>query len=164
MVSAVNSTSFVNKKPNLTGTVTSDLTIVQTFPTPAAATSCTGQAVNFTTIGSTSLTVSQAVNEIFIRGLAGFRLSSANSMDVQIIESVTLDVLASLNTGVTTSGTWTLQATIIDETVGSHTYNWQIKMNSGAAETCCVENEVFYNMLSEANDTHNTKNANIISG
>jgi len=72
--------------------------------------------------------------------------------------------LASTNTGVTTSGVWTLETTIIDETVGAHAYQWQIKMNSGQAETCCVENQVFFNIFSEADDTHNTKNPNIIRG
>ena len=164
-MSAVNSTTFTNKKPNLTGTVTSDLTVNQSLPTVAAATSCVSQAVNFTTVGSTGMTITSTKNEILLRGKAGFRMSSGNSMDVRIIrDSDEGDVLASLNTGVTTSGVWTLEATIIDETVGAHAYQWQIKMNSGQAETCCVENEVFFNIFSEANDTHNTKNANIIRG
>ena len=164
-MSAVNSSTFSNKKPNLTGTVTSDLTVNQALPTVAAAISCVSQAVNFTTVGSTGMTITFTKNEILLRGRAGFRMSSGNSMDVRIIrDSDTGDVLASTNTGVTTSGVWTLETTIIDETVGAHAYQWQIKMNSGQAETCCVENEVFFNIFSEANDTHNTKNANIIGG
>ena len=165
MVSAVNSTSFTNKKPPLTGTVTSDLTVNQALPSVDAATSCVSQAVNFVTVGSTGMTISFPTNEILLRGRAGFRMSSGNSMDVRIIrDSDTGDVLATLTTATTTSGVWTLETTIIDETVGAHTYQWQIKMTSGQAETCCVENQVFFNIFSEANDTHTTKNSNIIRG
>ncbi len=163
-MSAVNITTFSNKKPNLSGTVTSDLTIVQTFPSPAAGT-CSGSQLDWQTIGSTSATVSFAINELFLRGQARFNLSSSNAMDVRIIrDSDTGDVLATTTTAVTTNGTWTLSHTILNETVAAHTYQWQIRNTNNPGETSCVTNTAFYNMLSEANDTHNTKNANIIRG
>ena len=163
-MSAVNSSTFANKKPNLSGTVISDLTVTQSFPAPAAGT-CSGSQLDFQTIGSTSATVSFAINELFLRGQARFNLSSSNAMDVRIIrDGNTGDVLASLTTPVTVNSTWTLSHTILNETVAAHTYQWQIRNTNNPGETSCVTNTAFYNMLSEANDTHSTKNANIISG
>ncbi|NRA93874.1 MAG: hypothetical protein HRU26_14565 [Psychroserpens sp.] len=69
----------------LTGDVISELTVNQSLPTVAAAMSCTSQAVNFTTIGVTGMTITEAKNKILLRGKAGFRMSSSNSMDVRII-------------------------------------------------------------------------------
>lgn len=159
------SSIFENAKPdllgddthaaNLSGDVVSDLTVNQPLPSVASAVNCVTQAVNFVTIGSTSLTITSAKNEILLRGTAGFRLSSGNSQTVRIIrDGDTGDVLATKVTDVAQSGVWTLEATIIDETPGAHTYQWQIKMTSGQAETCCVENQIFFNIFSEAIDTH----------
>ena len=162
-MSAVNSSTFTNRKPNLSGTVISDLTVTQSFPAPAAGT-CSGDQLDFETIGSTSATVSFAINELFLLGQARFNLSSASSMSVRLIrDGDTGDIIASLNTGVSTNGTWILSTTLINETVAAHTYQWQI-LSSQPGENSCVTNTAFYNMLSEANDTHSTKNANIIGG
>ena len=86
-------------------------------------------------------------------------------MQVRLIrDSDEGDILNSLTTAVTTSGTWILSTTILNETVGAHSYQWQIQNTNNPGETSCVENTDFYNILSEANDTHNTKNPNIIRG
>jgi len=155
--------SFPNKKPKLAGNVISDLTITQSFPVPGAGT-CSGDQLDFETIGSTSVTINHAINELFIKGQARFNLSSSSSMNVRIIrDGDTGDVIASLNTGVSTSGTWILSTTLINESVGAHTYQWQI-LSSQPGENSCVTNTTFYNILSEANDTHFTKNTNIING
>jgi len=163
-MSAVNSSTFSNKKPNLTGTVSSDLTVTQSFPSPASGT-CSGSQLDWQTIGSTSATVSFAINELFMHGQARFNLSSSNAMDVRIIrDGDTGDVLASTTTPVTVNSTWALSHTIFNETVAAHTYQWQIRNTNNPGETSCVTNTAFYNMLSEANDSHNSKNPNIISG
>lgn len=164
-MSVVNSSTFSNKKPNLTGTVTSDLIITQNFPAPIPGFSCSGGQLVFTTIGSTSATVSFTPNELFIKGQASFRLSSSNAMQVRLIRDGNEgDILNSLTTAITTSGTWILSTTIFNETVGAHSYQWQILNTNNPGETSCVENTAFYNILSEANDSHNSKNTNIIRG
>lgn len=156
---------FSNAKPillgsdthaaSLSGDVIADLIRNMSFPAPLFAGSCSGGQTSFQTIGSTALTISQVKNEVFIQGQARFNLSSSNSMDVRIIrDNDTGDVIASLNTGITTSGTWILSTTILNETVGAHSYQWQIKNDNNPGETSCVFNTAFFNLIAEANDTH----------
>lgn len=157
--------TFPNKSPKLDGAVSADLTINQSFPAPSTSGTCSGGQLDFQTIGSTGVTINSAINELFIKGQARFNLSSSNAMDVRIIrDNDTGDVIASTNTGITTSGTWILSTTILNETLGAHSYQWQIRNTNNPGETSCVFNTAFYNILSEAIDTHTTKNTKLING
>lgn len=146
-----------NKTPegDLSGSVTNDITKSITYIVSSAATSCTGQATDWTTQTTIGLTVNDPVNEVFLRAQSGFRLSSGNSQSVRIIrDGDTGNIVASTVTATTTSGTWALEGTINDETTGSHNYQVQIKMTSGQAETCCLENLFTHYIISESDDTH----------
>lgn len=146
-----------NRTPvgDLSGSVTNNITKVIQYATSAPATSCTGQATDWTTVTTIGVTVSESANEVFLRAQSGFRLSSGNSQSVRIIrDGNTGDVIASTVTGVTQSGTWTLEVTLNDEAVGTRNYQVQIKMTSGQAETCCLENLKTHYILSESIDTH----------
>ncbi len=138
----------------LSGSVIAKLTRNQAFPAPGSG-SCSGGQSSFQTIGSTGVTINHPINELYIFGQARFTLSSSNAMQVRLIrDNDEGDILASLTTGVQTGGTWALSTTIINETVGAHTYQWQIKNTQNPGETSCVYATSFYNLLSEANDTH----------
>lgn len=139
----------------LSGSVIAELTINQTFPPPLVTGQCTGSAPTFVTVGSTSVTITEAINKLEIFGQAFFRNSSQNRQFRRLIrDNDEGDILGSGDTGVSTAGTWNLNAIIINETVGVHTYQWQIENGDGNTETCCIQNATFRNILSEADDDH----------
>lgn len=157
-------TGFTNKKPTifgtdthaavLTGNVTSNLDFTVSVPIVSGG-SCSGGQTDWQTIATINLNMDEEENELFLYTHARFVLSSSNAMNVRLVrDGDTDDPIATTNTGVTTSGSWTLSTTIFDEDVGSHTYIWQIRNTNNPGETSCVFNVVTYYIRSQATDTH----------
>lgn len=139
------------KEAVLVGDVAVDLIKNISFPAPDTSGSCSGGQLDWETVGIENPTISFEQNELFLQGQARFQLSSSNAMEVRLIrDGNTGSPIASLTTAIVTSGQWVLSHTILNEIVGAHTYEWQIRNTNNPGETSCVYNARFFNLIAEA--------------
>jgi len=167
-MSAVNSTTFSNKKPNLTGAVAGEDPVNQLgYATPVGS---GGTAVidNFveTIWANTSLTATQSINKGFIRRSQGVDTAGGVTTTTRIREDdLNGNILASSST---TSTFFTIiqNAIITNQPIGARTYAFTIQLTNTSPGD-------FYRFHSEAtslayivdiDDTTAVKNANIIRG
>lgn len=155
--------TFKNAKPTLlgedtheaevSGTGVADIVKSISWPVSTQAISCTTQAPTWTTQSTITVTVSDPVNELFLRAQAGYRVSSGNNIEVRMLrDGDTGDILATAGGG-PQSGVWSMETTINDETVGVHNYQIQIQISSGQSETCCLENVFNHYILAESDES-----------
>ena len=174
-MSAVNSTTFANKKPNLTGNVTPLDGVNQlSYPT---VTGSGGTAVidNFaeTIYTSVSLTATEASNKGFFRKTAALDTPSGTSATFRVREDdINGAILTSTSIGASFSGSVSMSVTITDQPIGARTYVYTIQLTGspgdfyrfhGNASTSVSPNTTVAYIV-DIDDTHNTKNPNIIRG
>jgi hypothetical protein len=156
-MSAVNSTSFTNRKPKLDGDLTKSV--------GTTAGSVAGNLGGLSSIdgadhlrGTMIVTVTEAVNLVILR----FSQYATNDSNIEIRESA--NVLAVADGSVT--GTRTINLVLENVSVGAHTYTC-FTVFDGTIYQYAQANPggtVLYGAPVDIADTHSTKNANIISG
>ena len=154
MVSAVNTTSFANKKPLLEGDLTTSV--------GTTAGSVAGNLGGLSGIsggeflrGTMVITVTEAVNLVILR----FSQYSTNDSNIEIRESANVLAVAD---GVST-GTRTINLVLEDVSVEAHTYTCFTVFDTQFYQYW-PSGAVLYGAPVNVDDTHSTKNANIIRG
>ncbi len=158
-MSAVNSSTFANKKPNLEG----DISYGTTGPTGSIG-------------GNGNLSVLQAGDV----GIGGFSFTSTSASNVAFLRAsvyVTNDAFVRIlegpsilaSAGGSGTGTRTVSFVVENTTVGLHTYSYTIIRNGtdyqyGASGGFGNNGPISQGSAVDIIDTHNTKNPNIIRG
>ena len=159
MVSAVNSTTFVNRKPKLSGA------LITTVGTPQFSSGGNGNLSSLQSgdvlVTSQTFTPTESTNLIILN----FSIHVTNDADISIKEGAT--TLATFNAGST--GTRTLTHVVENTTVASHTYTYNIIRDTldyqfGQSGGFGANGPIVYGVVVDLDDTHSTKNANIIRG
>ena len=158
-MSAVNSTTFSNKKPKLEG----DTSYGTTGPNGSSGGNgnLSGLQSGNVGIGGFSFTPTSASNVAFLRA----SVYVTNDAFVRIFEGAT--ELAS--TGGSGTGTRTVSFVVENTTVGLHSYSYTIVRNGldyqyGASGGFGNNGPISQGSAVDIIDTHNTKNTNIIRG
>ena len=154
MVSAVNSTSFANRKPKLDGDLTKSVGSTVGSLGGQIGTISTGDTADHL-IGTMIVTTTEALNLVILR----FSIRATNDSDIEIREGANL--IASVNGTVT--GTRTINVVIEDVSVGAHTYNCSTIFDTLFYQYW-PSGAVLYGAPVNVDDTHTTKNSNILSG
>ncbi len=158
-MSAVNSTSFANRKPKLEGDLTT------TVGTPAGSTGGNGNLSSLqggdVVLGSFSFTPTQAKNLTILR----LSVHVTNDAFVSIKEGATTLATA----GGSGSGTRTVSFVVEDATIAAHTYTFNIIRNGinyqyGQSGGFGANGPITSGVGIDLDDTHSTKNTNIIQG
>ncbi len=157
MVSAVNTTTFANKKPLLEG----DLT--KSVGTTAGSTAgnlggLSGISGGEFLRGTMVLTPTEAKNLVILR----FSQYSTNDSNIEIREGA--NVLAVVDGSVT--GTRTINLVLENVSVEAHTYTCYVLQDVSIFQYAQANpgGTVLYGAPVDIADTHSTKNSNIISG
>lgn len=154
MVSAVNSTTFANKKPLLEGDLTKSVGSTVGSLGGQIATISTGDT-NDHLIGTMTVTPTEASNLIILR----FSIRGTNDSNIEIRESA--NVLAVVDGSST--GTRTINLVLEDVSVEAHTYTCFTVFDTQFYQYW-PSGAVLYGAPVDITDTHSTKNANIIRG
>ncbi len=156
-MSAVNSSTFANKKPLLEGDLTSSV-----GTTAGSTAGNLGGLSSFDSAdhlrGTMVVTVTEAVNLVILR----FSQYATNDSNLEIRESA--NVLGVVDGSVT--GTRTLNLVLENVSIGAHTYTC-FTVFDGTGYQYAQANPggtVLYGAPVDIADTHSTKNSNIISG
>ncbi len=158
-MSAVNSTTFANRKPNLTGA------LITTVGTPQFSSGGNGNLSGLqggdVLVTSQTFTPTESTNLIILN----FSIYATNDVDISIKEGAT--TLATFNAGAT--GTRTLTHVVEDATVASHTYTYNLIRDTtdyqyGASGGFGNNGPIVYGVVVDIDNTQSTKNANIIRG
>lgn len=165
MVSAVSTTTFPNKKPNLKGDIIVENTTVVITDIRSGDSFPFTQSVDSGNIESVIINPSTAINKVHI--VASILAFTTGAGSVEIREGTT-----SLGTTALpgSSAKVTVEVDLTNVSVGSHTYSYRILRSSGDItfnqSTGSSTNEAHFIMatLTEYADTHDTKNTNIING
>jgi hypothetical protein len=164
-MSAVNSSTFANRKPNLTGNTSLSMNTSGLSNPPQDTSTCgLGNAGVWITYASANITISEIPNNIRLYAQGRFNKTSGGNMQIRLIRDgdTGSPILGPLNVGTGTAGNISQSHVIVDETVAAHAYLWQ--ENQTQNEPHCVGQVYSSNVFSEVDDTHNSKNANIIRG
>ncbi len=153
-MSAVNSTSFTNRKPKLDGDLTKSVGTTAGSVGGQIGTISTGDMADHL-IGTMTVTPTEASNLVILR----FSIRGTNDSNIEIRESA--NVLAVVD-GVST-GTRTINLVLEDISVEAHTYTCFTVFDTQFYQYW-QSGSVLYGAPVNIDDTHNTKNANIISG
>ncbi len=154
MVSAVNSTTFTNKKPILEGDLTKNVGSTVGSLGGQIATISTGDTSDHL-IGTMTVTPTEASNLIILR----FSIRGTNDSNIEIRESA--NVLAVVDGSST--GTRTINLVLEDVSVEAHTYTCFTVFDTQFYQYW-PSGAVLYGAPINVDDTHSTKNTNVISG
>jgi len=159
MVSAVNSTTFANRKPKLEGDLTTTVGTQQ--GSSGGNGNLSGLQGGDVGLGSFSFTPTSAINLVILR----LSVHVTNNAFVSIKEgAVTLATAGGSGTG-----TRTVSFVVEDDTIAAHTYTFNIIRNAldyqyGQSGGFGANGPITSGVGIDIDDTHSTKNANIISG
>ncbi len=152
-MSAVNSTSFANKKPILEGDLIT--TVGTTSGSLGSQVLLSAQDGVDHLISSMAVTPTKATNLVILR----FSIYATNDSNIEIREGAS--VLATID-GVVT-GTRTINLVLEDVSIATHTYDCYTIFDTQLYQYSTT-GFILYAAPVDIDDTHSTKNANIISG
>jgi len=153
-MSAVNSSSFANKIPKLDGVLTKSVGSTVGSLGGQIATISTGDTSDHL-IGTMTVTPTEASNLVILR----FSIRGTNDSNIEIREGAV--VIASVDGSST--GTRTINITLEDVSVEAHTYTCFTVFDTSFYQYW-PSGAVLYGAPVNIDDTHNTKNTNVISG
>jgi hypothetical protein len=154
-MSAVNSSTFANRKPKLDGVLTKSGTTI--VGTSAGNTGLSGIQGGEVLRGTIIVTPTEAVNLVFLK----FSQYATQDSNIQIREGG--DVIATVDAGAT--GTRTINIVLEDVSVATHTYSCYTQFDTIVYQYGNASGgTVFVGVTANMDDTHSTKNTNVISG
>jgi len=159
--------TFTNKKPKLIGTVNGVDPVNQLGYVTSTGTGGTAVIDNFaeTVWATTTLIAIQAINKGFMRRTQGIDIAVGNSLTFRLRED---DLLGTILVSATNSGTFLMDlfTIITNQPLGARNYVFTLQLNTSTPGD-------FYQLRSDPtnvayivdiDDTHETKNDNIING
>ena len=152
-MSAVNSTTFANKKPLLEGDLTKS--VGTTAGSTGVQVSLSGLQSGDVSRGTIVVTTTETSNLVILR----FSQYATNDSNIEIREGA--NVLAVVDAGSTS--TRTINLVLEDVSVATHTYTCFTVFDTQMYQYSTT-GQVLYGAPVDIADTHSTKNANIISG
>ncbi len=152
-MSAVNLTTFANKKPLLEGDLTKS--VGTTAGSTGVQVSLSGLQSGDVSRGTIVVTTTETSNLVILR----FSQYATNDSNIEIREGA--NVLAVVDAGSTS--TRTINLVLEDVSVATHTYTCFTVFDTQMYQYSTT-GQVLYGAPVDIADTHSTKNANIISG
>ena len=153
MVSAVNSSTFANKKPNLAGDLTKS--VGTTAGSTGVQVILSGLQNGDVLRGTMNITTTETSNLVILR----FSQYATNDSNIEIREGA--NVLAVVDAGSTS--TRTINLVLEDVSVGAHAYTCFTVFDTQMYQYSTT-GQVLYGAPVDIDDTHSTKNTNVISG
>jgi len=155
-MSVINSNTFANKKPNLTGDLTTTVGTQQgTGGSQGGGLSTQDSSDHL--LGQVTIEPTEATNLIILR----FSVYATNDSDITIDDSVTGEVGRIDGSG---DNARTLDLVLTNVSTAEHIYTYNTRVQTNPYQYGLAPGIVVYGVEVNVADTHATKNSNIISG